>query len=339
VSATGTKATASNAMSLPLSPCCSAEDRSTSGTPSNISSVCSRISFDAAAGDTEDAAVSDLIKNTDNFVEVPGGYLYYRTRGQGQDVVLVNAGATDLRLWDSTVSWLSGIARVTTFDCRETGLSTPGEMPYSEIEDIAAVMDAAGVRSAVLLGVSDGARRVLAFAHRYPDRVDRAVAVGGTFGDFPNASPEEAAARQEMTAHFARREETLTREGIRAAVEMDLTAWSPALSQQERRRMIGIHVANPSMYTLEHYHGTELDPPVKGRFSEIDVPVAVLVGGRDFEGTRLWAKRIADQAPDATHTLLPEADHLPMLSTPQQFERFLRDVLRTGLASDADVRF
>uniref|UniRef100_UPI0018921E5F alpha/beta fold hydrolase n=1 Tax=Catenulispora rubra TaxID=280293 RepID=UPI0018921E5F len=90
------------------------------------------------------------------------------------------------------------------------GFLCPGSEPYSEIEDIAAVMDAAGVRSAVLVGVSDGARRVLAFAHRYPERTSRGVVVGGTFGDFPDPSPQEATARQEMKQHFARREETLT---------------------------------------------------------------------------------------------------------------------------------
>ena len=54
----------------------------------------------------------------------------------------------------------------------------------------------------------------------------------------------------------------------------------------------------------------------------------VLVGGRDFEGTRLWAERIVRQAPVASLTVFPEADHFPMLSTPQQFERFLREALR-----------
>lgn len=265
----------------------------------------------------------------EDYVDVPGGYLFFRTQGQGRDVVLVNPGATDLRVWESTVSWLCADARVTTFDCRETGLSSVGTEPYSEIEDIAAVMDAAEVEAAMLVGVSDGARRVLAFAHRYPERVSRAVVIGGTFGDFPNPSPEEETARKEMLEHFAHRAEVLAREGVRAAIEEDIDAWSPALSTHKRRMMLGLQVANAAaLYTLEHYFGTELDPPVKERFAEITVPVSVFVGGRDFEGSRLWAERIASQAPDATLTVVPEADHMPMLSAPEDFERFLRGVLQ-----------
>ncbi len=262
------------------------------------------------------------------FVDVAGGFLYCRTRGQGQDVVLLSAGGADLRMWETTISWLSKIARVTTFDYRDTGLSSPGTEPYSEIEDIAAVMDAAGVLSAVLVGVSDGARRALAFAHRYPGRASRVVAVGGTFGEFPDPSPEETAARQEMLEHFARRERAQADSGVYAAAEVDTDGWAPALDSHNRRKMIGLHVANSYLFSLENYLGSELDPPVKTRLSEIATPVSVLVGGRDFNGTQLWAQRVATRVPRASLTVIPEADHFPMLSASRQFESFLSKALK-----------
>lgn len=66
-------------------------------------------------------------------------------------------------------------------------------------------MDAAGVRSALLVGVSDSARRGLAFTVRYPQRVTGVVASGGSFGEFPDPSPEEAEARKVMRELFADR--------------------------------------------------------------------------------------------------------------------------------------
>jgi pimeloyl-ACP methyl ester carboxylesterase len=153
----------------------------------------------------------------EKYVDVPDGFLYCQTRGQGQDVILVNAGAADLRMWETTVSWLSAIARVTTFDYRDTGC----------------------------------------------------------------------------------------------------LRWA----------MVGLQVANAYFFTLEDYLGSELDPPVKTRFGEIATPVSVLAGGRDFNSTRLWAGRLAREAPAASLTVIPEADHFPMLSAPKQFERFLRETL------------
>ena len=283
-----------------------------------------KIRLTLSSRDSQDAVMADEIEK---FVDVPDGFLYCQTRGEGQDVVLVNAGAADLRMWETTISWLSEVARVTTFDYRDTGLSSPGIKPYSEIDDIAAVMDAGGVLSAVLVGVSDGARRALAFAHRYPERARRVVAVGGTFGEFPDPTAEESAARQEMRDHFARRERILASAGIRAAAEADIAAWAPALDSRQQRKMIGLQVANSYFFTLEDYLGSELDPPVKTRFGEIATPISVLVGGSDFESTRLWGERIVSQAPAASLTMIPEADHFPMLSAPQQFERFLRETL------------
>ncbi|OKJ16833.1 alpha/beta fold hydrolase [Kitasatospora sp. CB01950] len=263
------------------------------------------------------------------YVEIPGGYLHYRTAGTGRDVVLCNAGAADLRMWESTLPWLSGAARVITFDYRDTGLSSAGTAPYSEVEDIAAVFDAAGVTDALLLGVSDGARRALAFAHRYPARIRRVVAVGGTFGPFPDPNAEEETSRALLPALFERIARVRAAEGMHASAAVDVDAWGPALGRDQRRLMIGLEVANTHLVTLpdEEYLGTELDPPVKTRFAELAVPVSVLVGEHDLPATRLWARRLAEQVPDAELTALPEADHYPMLSAPAAFERFLRGLL------------
>ncbi|MDG6109834.1 alpha/beta hydrolase [Dactylosporangium aurantiacum] len=263
----------------------------------------------------------------ERFVEVPGGYLYSRTHGAGPDVVLLHAGAADLRMWDSTVGWLASLARVTVFDFRDMGLSSRAAGPYREVDDIAAVLDAAGVRRAVLVGVSDGARRALAFACAAPERVVRVVAVGGAFGEFPDPTPEEAAARQEMRGHFARLGRLLAEEGLGAYAAADIGTWGAALGPDERRKMVGLQLANAHWIELPESLGADLDPPVKTRFAELSVPVDVVVGGRDLAATRLWARRIAAQAPHAALIEVPEGDHFPMLSAPAEFERVLREAI------------
>jgi 3-oxoadipate enol-lactonase len=261
------------------------------------------------------------------FVDVPGGYLYTETHGAGSDVVLLNAGTMDLRMWRPTVDWLAPIARVTTFDYRDIGLSSPGTEPFDEIDDIRAVLDAAGIPSAVLVGCSDGARRALGFAHRHPGRVRHVVAASGAFGEFPDPAPEESEAWQEMLTSFDRIDAALASDGVRASSEVSMPFWAPALDRDGRRFAVGLEVANAHRITLENYLGTELDPPVRTRFAEITTPISVLVGARDFTGIQLWGRRLASQAPNATFTALPAGDHLMMLSAPADFERFLRRVL------------
>lgn len=264
------------------------------------------------------------------FVDVAGGHLYYEQEGAGPDVVFVNGGLSDLRMWDSTVSWLADTARVTRWDCRDTGLSSWSTEPYDEMEDLAAVFDAAGITRATVVGVSDGGRRALAFAHRYPERVDRVCVIGGSFGEFPDPSAEEARAREPMLSFFARIRELLAAGDVLAAATLDVDSWCPALTESDRRRMIGWELANAHVLLMEHSYGVELDPPIKTRFAELTVPIAVLTGGRDFMGTQLWARRLAGQAPDASLLVLPEADHFAMLSAPDDFRRYLAEAI-TGV--------
>jgi pimeloyl-ACP methyl ester carboxylesterase len=261
------------------------------------------------------------------FVNVPDGYLYYKQHGEGPDVVLLNGGLADVRMWSSTVAWLAKSHRVTTWDYRDNGLSSPSERAYDEIADLAAVMEAAGVRRGVLLGVSDGGRRALGFAHRHPERVAHVIVTGGSFGEFPDPTPAEEAARLVMRAHFARRAEVLESEGIPAAAEHDIQGWCPAVPEDDHRLLVGLTIANSRVLTMPVHHGIELDPPIKHRFAELTTPISVLIGGRDFDGTQLWGHRLAAQAPHAELTLLPEADHMPMFSAPAAFQHFVSQAL------------
>lgn len=77
---------------------------------------------------------------------------------------------------------LGSIGRLISFDKRGTGLSdrTVGFPNMDErIDDIRAVMDAAGSEKAVLLGISEGCAMCLLFAATFPDRVSKLILLGG----------------------------------------------------------------------------------------------------------------------------------------------------------------
>ncbi len=78
---------------------------------------------------------------------------------------------------------LSTMARLILFDKRGTGLSDP--VPVSQLpslderlDDVRAVMDAAGSERAVLLGVSEGGPLCSLFAATYPEKTEALVTIG-----------------------------------------------------------------------------------------------------------------------------------------------------------------
>jgi class 3 adenylate cyclase len=134
-------------------------------------------------------------------------YIAYQVFGGGDiDVVLVNGYTTHVELvWESepfvrAFERLGSFARVINFDRRGSGLSDPvAAAPTLEerMDDVRAVMDAAGSERAALVGISEGVAMSILFAATYPDRVQALVSCGGMArstedDDYPWASPKEA---------------------------------------------------------------------------------------------------------------------------------------------------
>src|SRR5882757_1249080 len=90
---------------------------------------------------------------------------------------------------------LGSYARVVTFDKRGTGGSDRvTELPGldARMDDLRAVMDAAGMEDAALLGISEGAPLSVLFAATYPERC-QALALYGSFSRFSYWFPSDEA--------------------------------------------------------------------------------------------------------------------------------------------------
>ena len=82
----------------------------------------------------------------------------------------------DSRIWKAQVSYRAHHYRVTTFDGRGNGRSDRphGAAAYADeqyVADTVAVLDAAGIDSAVVVGVSMGGRWAVRLAAEHPERV------------------------------------------------------------------------------------------------------------------------------------------------------------------------
>jgi class 3 adenylate cyclase len=199
----------------------------------------------------------------------------YQVFGEGEfDVVFVPGFishadlAWGLPLLQGVYRRLGTFARVITFDKRGTGLSdrTLGfGTAEDRMDDIRAVMDAAGSERAALVGISEGGPLVILFAATYPERV-HALVPWGTYArvlvdeDYPiglvpdiverliDASVDDWGKGQvlrffvanqpedpETNAAIARYERsastpTMVREILRRNVEIDVRSALPAVS-------------------------------------------------------------------------------------------------------------
>ncbi len=107
-------------------------------------------------------------------------YIAYQVYGEGPDLVIAPGLFTHLDMvWEQpTVAdyyrRLGRFARVIRFDPRGAGLSDrAAELPEFEeqIDDVLAVMDAAGSDRATVLGISQSGPMAVMFASSHPERV------------------------------------------------------------------------------------------------------------------------------------------------------------------------
>jgi class 3 adenylate cyclase len=131
----------------------------------------------------------------------------YQVIGEGEiDLVVAFPYLSHLDLlWENPAMThfmrrLGSFARVILFDRRGVGLSDPVEKAATleeRMDDVRAVMDAAGSERAALLGMSEGATMCMLFAATYPQRADALVLWGAMARsteaeDYPWAPSREA---------------------------------------------------------------------------------------------------------------------------------------------------
>lgn len=114
-------------------------------------------------------------------VKANGVNLHYITVGAGPDVVMLHGFLGNLAVWHLyMVPLLRREFRVTTYDLRGHGYSEVTPTGYSAgnmAEDLRGLLDELGIERPILVGHSFGADVCMYFALKYPERVQRMLAI------------------------------------------------------------------------------------------------------------------------------------------------------------------
>src|SRR5499427_6991239 len=145
------------------------------------------------------------------YVENQGARIYWDEQGMGDPSLLIMGLAYPSCMWFRTRAVLSKQFRTIAFDNRGIGNSDvpPGPYPIALMaSDAAAVLDAAGLDSAHVFGVSMGGMIAQEFALQYPKRV-RSLILGCTAAGGPTAVQAEPEVLEVLTRRGMSLEEYL----------------------------------------------------------------------------------------------------------------------------------
>ena len=249
----------------------------------------------------------------------------YVVLGSGAvDLVLVMGWLTNLEVyWQEPnyrrfVQRLAGFTRLILFDKRGMGLSdrtTVGTLE-ERMDDVRAVMDAAGSERAVLMGISEGAPLSMLFAASHPERTAALIFVGGEVKEVTSADwPWGESTREEFEESMERILASDASWGKPAPVFFAPSRMrDPALMEWLGR--LERSAATPAAGVAFMRVGSQID--VRHVAPSIHVPSLVMHSPRDtvvnFEQGRWLARTI----PNARFVELSGQDHAPWFDCADQ---------------------
>jgi len=255
--------------------------------------------------------------------DVDGGQLFYESGGAGaQAVVLVHDGLIDSSGFDEMWPILCKDFHVVRYDRRGYGKSPAARGPYSQTDDLAAVVAAAGLDRFSLVGFSAGGGIALDYALDNPERVDRLVLVGSTVSGLrPSPASDRRSNRNFLPILFG------NVDGVAANWAKDPYQFAPG-STGAREKALAIWKASPQ--NIRHLPNDPAKTPSSAlpRLQDLRVPTLVVAGDRDFP--EIEAAAALARIPNARRVVVADCGHLPQLEHPQQTAAMIGAFIRNG---------
>jgi pimeloyl-ACP methyl ester carboxylesterase len=270
------------------------------------------------------------------YAESQGARIYYEEAGSGTPILFIHEFGGDYRSWHDQVRRFARGWRCIVWSARGYPMSDApdDETLYGQDffnRDAIAVLDAAGVAKAHVVGLSMGGYTALMLAAKFPQRVISCVAAGAGSGALK-------ATRAEFIAESLARAAEFEQAG---RIDAAVYGLGPARVQLQSKDPLGWrtfvehlaeHPARAAASTLRTVQaGRTSLYDLEGELAAIEAPVLLLVGDEDEPclDVNLWMKRLM---PTARLGLLPGSGHCINLEEPDLFnlltERFIAEVER-----------
>jgi 3-oxoadipate enol-lactonase len=225
-----------------------------------------------------------------------------RPRFGGPPVLFLHAGGMDGRMWRPLAERLEDRYWIVVPDLRGHGTTPLPPEPFSNVDDVLAVLDDLKIERTAVVGASFGGYVALQLATAAPERV-RALVLMASPLDIDDWSPEI----EEFRAH---EDELVEARDIEGAVALGVRTWVRDPATEEL-------VADMTRRSFELQVGVDVNEremPV--HLGSIAAPTLAISGGLDFSDFARIADRIAAEVPGAQRAEVPDAGHLIALERP-----------------------
>ena len=256
------------------------------------------------------------------YIEVDGGRIFYEAAGQGPAFIMTHDGLLHRETWDAQFTAFADSYRVIRWDRRGYGRSEASTVPYSDVDDLFALVSTLKVEKAVMMGCSAGGLMTIHFALDHPEKVSALVLVGPIISGMSYSD------------HFRERGNR-GRPGDDAPLSLKVEYWTSKDPWIIAPQNVA---AKEKARTLLTAYPRNLDIPWQlvrwpkeaalGRLSQIKAPTLLVAGESDIPDVHAHIGAIEAGIAGAKRVVLANSGHLPHLEVPDAFNKVVLDFLR-----------
>lgn len=246
----------------------------------------------------------------------------------GPPVLMLHAGVTDRRSWAPLVDHLGTHVRSIRYDQRGYGdTDYEAEDGWSPVADAIAVMDAADVPSAIVVGGSMGGGTAIDLALQHPHRVDALVLISPAVNGAPEPQLEESATELDREIDAADE-----RGDLDTVNQLETHLWLDGPGHDDRvggsARELFLEMNGRALTAPETGEPTE-PPDAWAQLARLAMPALFLAGDLDLRHFRTDARAAAASVQHGRFVELRDTAHVPQVEEHAQTLRVITGFITT----------
>jgi len=256
--------------------------------------------------------------------------IYYEIHGKGESLVLIAGYGANADSWFNQTPALSKKYRVIVFDNRGTGRSDKPDVPYTMkmmADDAAGLLDAIGIRTAHIFGLSMGSAIAQEFAINYPEKTISLILGCASSGAAHSVSGDPAVMMQLLNMKDSKG--TSPDEEVKILLPLIFTQGFIDKNKDKIGEFVKRRTEHPTPpFAYGRQGQAVIGHDTYDRLPQIKAPTLIMNGAEDRICPPENARLLASSIPNSEVVILEKAAHSFNSEVPEKTNSLILDFLK-----------
>ena len=250
-------------------------------------------------------------------IDINGRNLCIKTTGNGEPLFFLHSSLLTSEMWNNQMEYFSKKYLAIAYDFCGHGKSELPKGPYSDYDDIKAIIEKKNLTKITLIGCSYGGSVALDFTLKYPENVSKLILISPAVNgcNYP----------LRLTLESIKNFRNVRKYGIEKAAELFMRNkyWSYFVTEKNKELFKRLFIENKNFYNGNYRKKYILKPAAIKRLSEINTDVLLIIGDNDSGFNKNVSKILKEKVKKIKYCEINECGHLPNIEKNEEVNRII----------------